>query len=337
MSSRRTQLIVSLNLVLALSSCATVVSVRHVTEKNDEKVCGTRYYLPQPFVVASPQSDGSLDVTVEYLPDTSQQYAVCAWSVFSAHELSLRLDQGMLSEVNWIADSSAVAAEAVKAAGEIRKTALDTQIEAAKAKQTKDETATSALQGALAGGNVPRAADVPVGPSRGQIGMYEPSRYRVAGPVMFKVVPVESRDPKIRSSVKLVSVLDHPGGSSQQVYEVYSVLPSGAATAGVPSKPLKVKPDNLGTIDVSSTPQEATLSTSADIDTRITYAFFDKNTKQPLPDDKRPSLERKSSKELTLKFTNATPPGHYEIRLSLYVDGKSTELLGQVTVPVQVR
>lgn len=369
-------------------SCTTVVSVRKVTDKNDATVCGTRYYLPQPFIVARPQSDGSLDVTVEYLPDPTEQYAVCSWSALATHQLSLKLDKGMLSEVNWVADSSAVAAEGVKAAGEVRKTAIEAEVEAAKAQQAKQETATSGLltaiaaaqvevaqaqaqydvikdssateedkrkalgtlqaakaklemleqqctatkcrkAGALSGGNLPLAADVPVGPSRGQFGNYEPARFQVPGPVMFRVAKADG--------VTLQPVVVD-GGSAQSIYEVYSVLPPGSP-GGSPTEKiaLQVQPNNLGVVQVGPDPKEVKISFSDEFDARMNYAFFDMNAKQVILPPTRPEATRDDSKHMTLKFTNATPPGSYEVRLSLFMLGKPTELLGQVSVPVKVQ
>jgi hypothetical protein len=95
--------------------------------------------------VVTPQEDGSIDTRVENFADREQAYAVTATSYLAAHNLVVKLNQGLLTEVSLTKDTSAVAAEAVKAVGEVEKTRIETQTEAAKNARTKaEEEATDA-------------------------------------------------------------------------------------------------------------------------------------------------------------------------------------------------
>lgn len=107
-------------------------------EQNTE---GLRYYLPQPFIVMTPQEDGSLEARVENIADRAQGYAVTATSYVATHKLVMKLDEGLLAEVSLSQDSSAVAAETAKAAGEAEKARIEASTEAATKTRDKQEEA----------------------------------------------------------------------------------------------------------------------------------------------------------------------------------------------------
>ncbi len=126
-------------LAIGLAGC-TMVSVKKVDVYGKGK--GVRYSLPKPFIVVTPKSDGTLDVRVEMLPDPTHTYAVHAKSFLAQHDLQLKISKGLLTEVEWTRDSSAVAAEAAKAAGAVAKAREDAEIALLKAEREKaDEIA----------------------------------------------------------------------------------------------------------------------------------------------------------------------------------------------------
>lgn len=130
---------------LALLAGCTRVVVTRVDTGNEE---GLRYYLPQSFLVVTPQEDGTIETHVEYVADRSQAYAVTATSYLATHNLVVKLNQGLLTEVSLTKDTSAVAAEVAKAAGEIQKTRIETQTAATKAASDKADTETKARKDA---------------------------------------------------------------------------------------------------------------------------------------------------------------------------------------------
>jgi hypothetical protein len=82
-----------------------------------------------------------MEVRVESIADRSQAYSVSAKSWFASYKLVLKHNQGLLTEVSLTSDSSAVAAESVKAVGEVKKSKIEAETEATKKAVEKQETA----------------------------------------------------------------------------------------------------------------------------------------------------------------------------------------------------
>lgn len=102
--------------VLAISGCARL-TVTHVTSENKSNVEGIRYYLPKPFLQVAPRADGTVSVTVVYLPDTTKEYAIDASSWFSSYAFQISRDSlGLLSGVEYKSDTTAVAQQAFASA-----------------------------------------------------------------------------------------------------------------------------------------------------------------------------------------------------------------------------
>lgn len=98
-----------LALPIMLSGCADL-AVTHVTEANQDTVKGVHYFLPQPYLQVTPKSDGTVSVTVLYLPDHSHEYAVATSSFGSNYEFQIARDSNdVLSGVEYKADTTAVA------------------------------------------------------------------------------------------------------------------------------------------------------------------------------------------------------------------------------------
>jgi len=143
--------------LLLLAGCASL-TVTKVTNDNEATVRGIRYYLPKPYLQVVPKADGTVSVTVIYLPDTSHEYAVDTTSWVSSYTFQIARDPfGLLSGIEYKADTTAVgqqlAASAQAAAVQTynlnaaQTAALQTQVNTA---QSAVDTATSNLAAAQA-------------------------------------------------------------------------------------------------------------------------------------------------------------------------------------------
>lgn len=112
--------------------CSTKIKVQKVDDF-DSKTEGVRYYLPQPFLLISPKNDGGVDVSVEYLPDYDNQYAVQVETRLAAHTLEVAIDNGFLTKVTYSPDDSGVASQMVDTAGNLAKAQLEADAAAEKA------------------------------------------------------------------------------------------------------------------------------------------------------------------------------------------------------------
>ena len=152
-----------------LSACAQL-TVTRVKPGDDLKVVGVRYYLPKPFIIFAPQADGTVCAQVVYLPDKSREYAIDATSNMSSYAFQASTDQsGLLTSVQYNADTTAVAAQTAASVGSgiaagfnyetARAAAVQTQVNTA---QTNLIAAQSAYQSALAALNSDNQANAAV-------------------------------------------------------------------------------------------------------------------------------------------------------------------------------
>ncbi len=146
---------------MVLSGCAsmTVTKIESITDTAK----GQRYYLPKPVIQVAPQEDGSIAVSVLYLPDTAQEYAIDASSWFSNYSLQvLPNPDGTLSGIYYQGDSTAIAQQAAQSAGAVATQAANYQLGQAQAQQTTVVAAQSAVdtaQATLDAANAALAAD----------------------------------------------------------------------------------------------------------------------------------------------------------------------------------
>lgn len=108
--------------------CVSYLSV----EKAAEGTEGIRYSLPQPFLLVKPAQAGGIEVEVVYLPDPSNEYAIESRSVLSATKFDVTIEKGLLKQVVFNPDASAVARQLVESAGNVGKAELEAQAEAEK-------------------------------------------------------------------------------------------------------------------------------------------------------------------------------------------------------------
>jgi len=130
--------------------CANL-SVTKVTASNDATVKGIRYYLPKPYLQVAPKADGTISVAVVYLPDTSHEYAVDTTSLASSYTFQIARDPlGLLSGVEYKADTTAVLQQSLASAGATAVQTYNLNAAQAAAQQTQINSAQAAVDTAAA-------------------------------------------------------------------------------------------------------------------------------------------------------------------------------------------
>ena len=130
---------------LMLSACTTVIGVEKVNGPTDEKK-GLRFALPAPFLLVTPRPDGGIDVEVKYFPDPENEYAIHTWSLMSAYTLEVNLEGGLLKDVTYKPNDSAVVARLVESAGKVTEAKFQTEAAAEKAKAERVASARTAAR-----------------------------------------------------------------------------------------------------------------------------------------------------------------------------------------------
>jgi hypothetical protein len=128
----------------------TRLPVTKVSSSPDvSKIAGIRYSLPRTFLSLVPQMDGTVTADSTFLPDEASTYAVNAFSIASTHSLAVKVDGGLLKEVDWQPDPTALPAGAIGAASELTKSKLDALTAERKAKQDKIDAAQKGVDDAV--------------------------------------------------------------------------------------------------------------------------------------------------------------------------------------------
>src|SRR5262249_9411307 len=102
---------------------------------------GQRFALPVPAFVVTPTGDGGVKLDRQDLPDPANTFAIDGWSVLAQHKLNVEVKNGILAEIRWAPDSSAVLGQAVSATG-------DVMSEAVKAQRTTEKSDTDSVRSA---------------------------------------------------------------------------------------------------------------------------------------------------------------------------------------------
>lgn len=123
--------------VVTLTTACTSLTVQKVDPYGQGD--GFRYSLPRPFVIATPMADGTVEYRVEMLPDESRTYAIRSEAILSSQDLLVKLNRGLLTELKWLDDSSAVASQLATSAGEVETAKTKAETEASKAAAAKTE------------------------------------------------------------------------------------------------------------------------------------------------------------------------------------------------------
>jgi hypothetical protein len=101
----------------AIAGCSTSISSTKLTDSRSQT--GIRYSLPQPFLMVTPASDGSISVDIVYLPDPTNEYIVTASSFLSSYDLTVATTNGMLKSVGYKQSDADVAAQIAQSAGNL--------------------------------------------------------------------------------------------------------------------------------------------------------------------------------------------------------------------------
>ncbi|MDC8757055.1 hypothetical protein [Janthinobacterium fluminis] len=121
---------------LCLSACVSVLR----SDKATPASAGIRYFLPQPFILVTPNLDGTLVVEKVYLPDPDNEYVVAARSVLGSYTLNVgRNEKGFLESVSFNADSSGFGKQLVQTAANVRAAEIDAAAAKAKADAAADK------------------------------------------------------------------------------------------------------------------------------------------------------------------------------------------------------
>jgi hypothetical protein len=145
-------------IALMLTSCADL-TVTHVTDQNNATVKGQRYYLPKPVIIAASQADGTVAVSIDYLPDRSHEYAIDTDSKFAAYTYQVATDiRGLLTEVEFKADTTAVGQQLAASAGTTAAQLANYQSAQILANQTAVNTAQAAVDTARVTSDAAKAA-----------------------------------------------------------------------------------------------------------------------------------------------------------------------------------
>ncbi len=137
--------LIVLFLPIFICSCYTSVKVRKVVTG---KEMGIRYSLAKPFIKVVPNStgDGSYTVSVEYLPDESQTYAIDAKSIMASHTLHVVVEDRLLTKIQWNPNDTAVAEELVKKGGALASSVKTRLTEERSAREQKKDAARQAME-----------------------------------------------------------------------------------------------------------------------------------------------------------------------------------------------
>jgi len=136
--------------IMVFTGCADL-KVTKVSSDGGPKVSGLRYSLPKPFIQVVPQGDGTISVSVVYLPDNKNTYAIDTTSCMSNYVFQVSLDQnGLLNAVEFKKSTSAVGQQVAATSGAIAAQVLNAQNARLVASQAAVDTAQSAVDTANA-------------------------------------------------------------------------------------------------------------------------------------------------------------------------------------------
>lgn len=110
---------------MLLAGCVSYVSSEKLEPGSNTK--GLRYSLPQPFLLVTPKSDGTMDVERIYLPDPNRSYTLRQTAILANHTLDVTMQNGMLKSVTMNADATALPSELIGAMAELEKLKIETE------------------------------------------------------------------------------------------------------------------------------------------------------------------------------------------------------------------
>ncbi|MEC5160340.1 MULTISPECIES: hypothetical protein [unclassified Janthinobacterium] len=133
---------------LCLPGCVSVIGSQRATPDS----AGIHYFLPQPFILVTPNLDGTLSVEKVYLPDPDNEYVISAKSVLGNYTLAVeRNEKGFLDTVSFNGDGSGIGKQLVQTAASARAAGADAAAARAKAEAAAEKAAAERERAALAG------------------------------------------------------------------------------------------------------------------------------------------------------------------------------------------
>src|SRR5690242_928297 len=138
----RGRLVTLILITWTLTGCITRLSVRPATDTTE----GTRYSLPKPLLVATPQPDGTIASSWQYPPDDDRTYAIASKATLAKNKTTITLENGLLKKITFQPDSTDVAGQLLTSSTEVAKARLKALDDAQKAAQKKADDAATAIQ-----------------------------------------------------------------------------------------------------------------------------------------------------------------------------------------------
>ena len=332
----------SLTLCAALASCLSVVSTRKVT--GDSHAKGFRYKLPQPYILATPQADGSIKYEELTLPDDDQEYAIHSFAIGANYKLDASAPKGMLASVSTTMETSALAKQLVDSNAGIASTYIDEAGKrrvASDAKEAAAETSVEAKELALklaqeelnrlpatATPETRAAAELKV--AKAQIELdFARRQYRavvganktaggdlVPGPVLYKVID------KGDQGVQLVAV-KFTGGHPQAALHSSSKVKPSPPTAAEPTIALK-SPSTLSRQKIGGS-MELDVKASTDIASLTVKLVKNLDTSETVPSG-QVSANRTDISSYRVTVSPVPANGRYEIRMEFTPQGEGNRV-----------
>ena len=107
---------------------------------------GFRYYLPQPYLLVTPNEDGqTITVEQKLLPDYSRGYVIDGRSYFASHDVTVTTENGLLEKFDMTTDSTAVADKLLAQGGSIGTTLIGLEAKRKAAEKRANDSAMNTL------------------------------------------------------------------------------------------------------------------------------------------------------------------------------------------------
>ena len=315
--------LVSVLPALLLAGCVCL-EVEKVTQKSNPD--GVRFALPKPILAFTPKGDGTAELSVEYLPDADNTFAMQSVAVLASDTLDVTVKGGLLEQVSWDANSAAVAEQAIATAASLGKAAADAKAAeagaAAKA-QAEEQAAIRELQEELGAAQATVAAleaagigGVELARAKAAVAALEarlearapanaPGSNQAWGPVFYEIQDNGT-------SVELVALpWPFPDAPTQAAFATTKVPKGDRASHLEPS----------GTVSADRPRSGATRSFVLRADGPLAGARATAIRRlEPLPIEELPNPEgivdvSWTAKEVTVSLPNGTPAGLYELQL----------------------
>jgi hypothetical protein len=114
----------SVGLCLTLGACAGVNYQAIMSEPDDQKARGLRYYDSSPYLLVQTDNQGGITSEFMYLPDKTKKRHAHPYTFLSSNTTTLEFQKGILTNNTSETDSSIVPAAVVKALEQVATSAV---------------------------------------------------------------------------------------------------------------------------------------------------------------------------------------------------------------------